>query len=75
MEYDSSIHDRLGMVVGRCMGVFDADDGIIGSREPEWIQGAMNVLIIISRSVSLMAYVESSNTATYYTGEIHTCMS
>ena len=75
MEYDSSIHDRLGMVVGRCMGVFDADDGIIRSREPEWIQGAMNVLIIISRSVSLMAYVESSNTATYYTGEIHTCMS
>ena len=34
LEDDSATHDRLGMVVGRCKGVFYVDDGMIGSRDP-----------------------------------------
>ena len=38
VEDESSIHDGLRMAVGRIMGMFYADDGIIGSWDPEWIQ-------------------------------------
>ena len=33
VEDDSATHDRLGSVVGSCMGMFYADDGMIGSRD------------------------------------------
>ena len=58
MEYDSDTHDGIGMAVGKCMGLFHADDGMIGLRYPEWLQGAINVLTKIFRRVGLMANVE-----------------
>ena len=41
----STNHEGLGMTVGQCIGIFYADDGMIGSRDTEWFQGAINVLI------------------------------
>ena len=34
VEDESAIHEVLGMAVGRCMGVFYADDGLVGWRYP-----------------------------------------
>ena len=38
-------HDRMREAVGRCLGVFYADDVISGSRDSEWIHHLMNVLV------------------------------
>ena len=45
VEDESSIHDGLRMAVGRIMGMFNANDGIIGLRYPEWLQRTINILI------------------------------
>ena len=75
VEYDSSIHDGLGTVVGRCMGLLYADNGTIGSRDPEWIQGVTNVLMGIFRRVILMDNVVKSKTITCHIETICTWMS
>ena len=48
---------------------------MIGSRDPEWLQGNINVIIGLFRRVVLMANVEKSNTMTFQTGDIHKWMS
>ena len=58
VKYDSSTHDVLGVVVGNFMSLFYVDDGMIGSGDPEWLQGAINILIAIFRRVGLMANLE-----------------
>ena len=57
------------------MGAFYTDDGMIGSRDPEWIQGAINVLIGLFRRVFLMANDEKSNTLTCQPGSVITGVS
>ena len=75
MDEDSSTHDRLGMEVGRYMEVFYADHGMIGLRDPEWLQGAINVFIRLLIRVSMMSNAEKSNTMTCQSGAIYTGMS
>ena len=58
------------MAIGRCMEIFYADDGMIGLREPKWLQWSINVLIGIFRRVSLMANVAKYNTMNCQPGEI-----
>ena len=74
VEEKSAIHYGLRMAVGRYIGVFYTDGGIIGLKEPEWIQGAINVLIGIFQRVGLMANVTKSKTMTDQTGVIHIWM-
>ena len=38
-------HEGLGLAVGRCLGLFYANDSMVGLRDPEWLQGALNILI------------------------------
>ena len=57
------------------MGVFYADDGMIGSRDPDLLQGAINVIIGLFRRVKIMANVTKSNTMTCHPGVIHKGMS
>ena len=64
LEDDSSNHDGIRMALGRCMGVFYADSGMIGLMDPECLQWAINVLINIFRRVILIANVDRSNTMT-----------
>ena len=71
VEYKSATHEGLGVVVGQCMGVFYADDGMIGSRNPEWIQGDINVLIGVFIRVGLMENIAKYKTMNYQTGVIH----
>ena len=55
VEDNSAMHDGLGMVVGSFMGVFYSDDSMIISRDPEWLQAAINVIIGLFRRIILMA--------------------
>ena len=57
------------------MGVFYADDIMIGSRDPDWLQGDINVLIVLFRGVLLMSNIEKSNTMTCQPGDILTVIS
>ena len=56
--------DGLVETVGRCMGVFYADDGMVGSRDADWLQHAMNFLVGLFRRYGLEANVEKSCTMT-----------
>ena len=38
-------HEGLGPAVGRCLGLLYAYDGVVGSEDTEWLQGAPNVII------------------------------
>ena len=45
MEKESVIYGGIRMAMGRTMVVFYANDGFIGLRENDLIQGFINVLI------------------------------
>ena len=75
MEDKSAVHDGLGMEVGRSLGVFYADYGLIGLRDPEWLKEALNVLIGLFYRVELMANIANSKNTTCQPGELHTGMS
>ena len=45
VEYHRVARDGLGEAVGGCLGVFYINDGIIGSRDPDWLQNFMNVMV------------------------------
>ena len=62
MEDKSTNHEVLGMAVRSCMGVFIVDFGMVGLREPELLQGAINVFIRLFRRVGLMENVATSKT-------------
>ena len=38
-------HNGMGEAVGRCMGIFYVNDGMVGSRNVEWLQHLINVLV------------------------------
>ena len=38
-------HDEFGDTVRQCLGVFYADDGMVGSRDADWLKHLMNVLV------------------------------
>ena len=75
MEDESATHEGLGMAVGRCMGVFYADDSMISSKVPECIQEEINVLTGLFRRGRIMSNVEKSKTMTCQPGVICTGMS
>ena len=37
--------DWLGEAIRRCLGVFYSDDGMVGSRDPDWLQNSIKVLV------------------------------
>ena len=38
-------HEGMGIKAGQCLGLFYAENGIVGSWNPECLQSALNVLI------------------------------
>ena len=74
VEYHSVDHDRLGDTVGRCLGVFYADNGMVGSRDSDWLQHAMNILVGLFRSYVLVANVAKSPTITCQPGVLQAGM-
>ena len=53
-------HDGPGETVGRCLGVFYVDNGMVGSRDSDWIWHAMNILFGLFRIYVLAANVAKS---------------
>ena len=72
VEDKSATHEGLGMAVGCFMGVFNADGGMIGLRDLEWLKGTINVLIRLFIRIRIMANVEKYNTMTCQTRAICT---
>ena len=54
---DLVIHGGLGHAVGQSLGVFYVDNGLLRLWEPEWIEGALNVLIGLFCWIGLMTNV------------------
>ena len=57
-------HDGLGETVGRCLGVLYANNGMVVSRDPDWLQHVMHVLVGLFRRYGLAANVSKSRTMT-----------
>ena len=57
-------HDGLGETVGRCLGVFYAEYGMVGSHDPDWLQNVMNFLVGLFRRYGLEYNVVKSRTMT-----------
>ena len=55
-------NDGLGDTAGRCLGVFYADDGMVGSRYPDWMKHSMNILICLFQTYGLPANISKSGT-------------
>ena len=62
VDYEAAIQDGLGHVVGRILGFFYSDDGILGSRYLEWLHGALNVLIRLFWRIGLADNVTNHKT-------------
>ena len=63
-------HDRLEETVGWYMGVFYANDGMVVSREPDWLQHVMNILVGLFKRFGLVANFAKSCTMTYQPGAL-----
>ena len=72
VENESVIHDRLGVAVGRFIGVFYVDDIVTGLRVPDWFQGEINLLHGMFRWVGLMSNITNSNTMTFQLWDLFT---
>ena len=57
-------HDVLGDTVGRCLGVFYADNSMVGTRDLEWLKYAMNFLVGLFIRYGLSTNVSKSHTMT-----------
>ena len=58
------VHDVLEYTVVCSLCMFYTDDGLLGYRDPEWLQSALNILIELSRQIGLAANVYKSKTIT-----------
>ena len=61
-------HYGMGEAVGNCLGVFYADDSMVGSRDSEWLQYSMNVLVGLFRRYGLTATIAKSRRTTCQPG-------
>ena len=75
LEDQRVAHDGLGETVGQCLELFYADDGMVGSRDSDWLQNAMNALVGLFRRYVLAANVTKSHTMTCQTGALRAGMS
>ena len=62
--------DRMGETVGRCLGVFCANNGMVISRSSDWIHHAMNVLVGLFKRYGLAANVAKSRTMIFHPGAL-----
>ena len=62
VEDQKVAHDGIGETVGRCLGLLYANDGMVGSRDPDWLQHLMNALVGLFRRYGLVANVAKLRT-------------
>ena len=64
------VHKGLGLAEWNCLGLFYKGNGFLGSQDPEWLQGEINVLIGLFRQYRLVVKVAKSKTMTCQTGTL-----
>ena len=52
------------------MGVFCDDDGVVGSRDAQWIQHLINVMFCLFRQYYLVVNISKSRTMTCQSGAL-----
>ena len=57
-------HNGLGEAVGRCLRVLYSDDGMVVSRDPDWLQHSVNILVGLFRRYGLASNVSKSRSMT-----------
>ena len=67
--------EGLVLAVGRCLGIFYTDDGIVVSRVLECIQVSLNIVICLFCWYGLVANVVKSNTMTCHPGALRSGVS
>ena len=75
VEYQRVAHDSMGEAVGRFLGVFYADNSMVVSRESEWLQHSMNVLVGLFLWHGLTAKFSKSRMMMYQPGALSSGMS
>ena len=75
LEDQRLAHNEMGEAVGRCLGVFYANNVIVGSRDSEWIQKSTDVLVGLFRRYDLADNITKSRTMTCQTGALRSGMS
>ncbi len=50
---------------------FFFDDGLVGSRDPVWLQGALNILVTLFESIGLRTNPDKTKVMTCIPGNIH----
>ena len=65
VEYQLDLHEVLGLVLGVCIGLFYTDNRVVGSWDPECLQGALNVLIFLFRLYGLVENGTKSKSMTF----------
>ena len=61
-------HNQLVETVRRCLGVFYPKNDMVGSRDLEWLQHLMNVLVGLFWQYGLAANISKSRTMTFQPG-------
>ena len=67
-------HDGMGETVGRCLEVFYAENGMVGSRDLDWLQHVTNALVGLFRRYDLASNVAKSLTMTFQPGALQVGM-
>ena len=75
VEEQQVVHEVLGIAVGIFLGLFFSDNGVVGSRNLEWIQGSLNVLSGLFHQYGLVANVTKSKAMKYHPGTLRSGMS
>ena len=75
VEDDAVIHYGMGHAVGRIMGVFYVEDGLVRFQCLERIQGGIHVLISLFCWIGMMSNVSNSKAMTFHLGTICSVMS
>ena len=68
VEYQRVALNGVGYNINFCMGVFNVDDSMVGSRDFDWLQHLMNVLVRFFRRYGLAGNISNSCTMTFQTG-------
>ena len=70
VEYQRMAHGGLREALWRCLRVFYADDGMVVSRDPDWLQHSMNGLVGLFRRFDLEANIAKSRLMTCQPGAL-----
>ena len=54
--------EGLVLIVGRCLGFFNANNNMVGAWDSEWLQNVLNVLIGLFKRYGLIANFVNSRT-------------